>query len=544
MASIPPPPYVTRFPSLFFRFSARNLPLALLLTLLQRTPALRVGAALAERFSASPVAHLLRSAVAGAAAGTVHTLAGATTLVVNQGAKEIIRVSSDPRDPPPLRTPAVGEVGTAITPIAFAYIGNFTAQYFVVRGQLPDGLTFSPAPRNGILTAGFPVTYIVGTPVVSGNFTVSIQGGDNGGSGSFEPINFVISTSASATLPVFTTQPSSQTVVVGSAVTLTANASGSPAPAYQWRRDGAAIVGATNATLTLPSVQLLDSGSYSVLATNAAGSVPSNVATLTVTSPGGSNRLSNLSVRTSLTPGQVLTVGVVVDGGGARDILVRAAGPALAGFGLASAMTDPRLELFQGTTSVFTNDNWPASLAPVFASVSAFPFTNGSRDAAFVQSLNSAYSIQAQGTGPGIVLVEAYDTGAPTTARLVNVSARNRVGTGDDILIAGFAISGSGTKALLIRAVGPGLAAFGVPGTLVDPKLEIFNNIGVKVAENDNWSADLAATFASVGAFSLPTGSKDAALVTSLDAGKSYTVQVQGVAGGTGEALIEIYELR
>lgn len=539
-----PLPTVTSIPSLFFRLSAFNLPLALLLALLQRTPVLRLAAALSERMAGSPAAHLLRSAVTAAGLGATHTLVGASTLVVTQGNNTIIRVSSDPKDPV-LRTPAVGQPGTPITPIAFTYTGTpSNPQYYAVTGRLPDGLTFSPALRNGIVTAGFPVTTITGTPVVAGQYTVFIQGYGTGGNGQREPITFEISAASTATLPVFTTQPVGQTVVAGTAVTLTAAAGGSPAPAYQWRRDGAAIAGATNATLTLPSAQLLDAGNYSVLAINAAGSVPSNVATLTVTAPSGSNRLSNLSVRTSLSAGQVLTVGVVVGGGGARDILVRAAGPALAGFGLSSAMADPRLELFQGTTSIFTNDNWPAALAPTFASVGAFALTTGSRDAALVQSLSSAYSIQAQGTGPGIVLVEAYDTGAPTAARLVNVSARSRVGTGDDILIAGFAIAGTGAKALLIRAVGPGLAAFGVPGTLVDPKLEIFNNVGVKVAENDNWSADLAATFASVGAFALPAGSKDAALVTGLEAGKSYTVQVQGADGGTGEALIEIYELR
>ena len=489
------------------------------------------------------MAAVVRAIFTAGALGSTHALVGASTLVVTQGGSTIIRVSSDPKEPV-IRNPAVGQPGAPIAPIAFTYTGTpSNPQYYSVSGQLPDGLLFSPALRNGIVTAGFPVTTITGTPVVAGQFTVFIQGYGTGGNGQREPITFTISASSSATLPAFTTQPVGQTAVVGSAVTLSAAASGSPAPLYQWRRDGAAISGATNATLTLPSVQLLDAGNYTVLATNAAGSIASNVATLTVTAPSGSNRLSNLSVRTSLTAGQVLTVGVVV-GGGARDVLVRAAGPALAGFGLSSAMADPRLELFQGTTSIFANDNWPASLAPTFAGVSAFPFTSGSRDAAFVQSLNAAYSIQAQGTGPGIILVEAYDTGAPTAARLVNVSARNRVGTGDDILIAGFAISGTGTKALLIRAVGPGLAAFGVPGTLVDPKLEVFNNIGVKVAENDNWSPDLAATFASVGAFALPASSKDAALVTNLDAGKSYTVQVQGANGGTGEALIEIYELR
>ena len=534
---------MTRTPLLFFRLSALNLPLALLLAVLQRTPALRVALGAGHGGASSLIVALVRSVFTVGALGATHTLVGASTLIVTQGTNTIIRVSSDPREPA-VRTSAVGQPGTPIVPIAFTYTGTpSNPQYYAISGKLPDGLTFSPAVRNGIVTAGFPVTTITGTPVVSGQFTVSIQGYGTGGNGPREPITFDISASASATLPVFTAQPPSQTAVVGSLVTLSAAATGSPAPSYQWRRDGAAIVGATNANLTIPSVQILDAGNYSVLATNAAGSVPSNVATLSVTSPSASNRLSNLSVRTSLGAGQILTVGVVV-GGGPRDILVRAAGPALAGFGLSSAMVDPKLDLFLGSTSIFTNDNWPAALAPTFASAGAFAFTNGSRDAAFVQSLNAAYSIQAQGTGPGIVLVEAYDIGAPTAARLVNVSARNQVGTGDNILIAGFAISGSGTKALLIRAVGPGLSAFGVPGILADPKLEIFNNIGTKVAENDNWSSDLAATFTSVGAFALPSGSKDAALVTSLDAGKSYTVQVKGADSGTGEALIEIYELR
>jgi hypothetical protein len=126
---------------------------------------------------------------------------------------------------------------------------------------------------------------------------------------------------------------------------------------------------------------------------------------------------------------------------------------------------------------------------------------------------------------------------------LINVSARNRVGTGDDVLIAGFTLAGSGAKPLLIRAVGPGLAAFGVPGTLADPKLEIYNGAGVKVAENDTWDPALAATFGSVGAFALPGGSRDAALRTELPPG-SYTALVKGSDGGTGEALIEVYELR
>jgi hypothetical protein len=206
-------------------------------------------------------------------------------------------------------------------------------------------------------------------------------------------------------------------------------------------------------------------------------------------------------------------------------------------------MLDPRIELFRGQTLVLANDDWSASLAPVFASSGAFAFTSGSRDAAFRLGLDGAFSIQARGTAAGVVLVEAYDLGEGNIPRLVNVSARNRVGTGDDILIAGFTITGTGTKQLLIRGVGPGLAQFGVPDILLDPRLDVFDSAGVRVAENDNWALSLANSFTAVSAFNVTAGSRDAALVTSLPPG-SYTAQVRGADGGSGEAIIEVYEVR
>jgi hypothetical protein len=140
------------------------------------------------------------------------------------------------------------------------------------------------------------------------------------------------------------------------------------------------------------------------------------------------------------------------------------------------------------------------------------------------------------------VLVEAYDLGSGNSPRMINVSARNQVGTGDNILIAGFNIAGTGAKQVLIRAIGPKLATFGVEGFLADPKLEVYSDAGVKLNENDNWAASLATTFTAVGAFPLDAGSRDAAIVMSLQPG-SYTVQVQGADGGTGEGLVEIYEV-
>jgi len=251
-------------------------------------------------------------------------------------------------------------------------------------------------------------------------------------------------------------------------------------------------------------------------------------------------RLSNLSVRTAMAAGQNLIVGFFVDGG-SRNILVRAAGPALTVLGVPGALSDPRLDLYNGATLVLSNEDWSASLATTFSSVGAFAFPAGSRDAAFVQAIGGSASVHARGTGAGILLVEAYDTGTGNSPRLINVSARNQVGTGDNILIAGFNIAGTGTKQLLLRAVGPKLAAFGVTGFLVDPKLELYSG-STKLNENDSWAATLAATFTAVGAFPLDAGSRDAALLTTLAPGP-YTVQVSGVNHGTGEALIEIYEV-
>ncbi|MBL9199982.1 MAG: DNRLRE domain-containing protein [Opitutaceae bacterium] len=260
---------------------------------------------------------------------------------------------------------------------------------------------------------------------------------------------------------------------------------------------------------------------------------------------GGAARLANLSVRTALDSGQTLIVGFAVAGGGTRDLLVRGVGPALAAFGLAGSMADPRLELYRDTTLVAQNDDWGggAGLSNAFAGVGAFAFPAGSRDAALLQPTDGARSVQLKGTGAGVVLLELYDTGGAGTARLFNVSARNRVGTGDNVLICGFVVSGNGSRNLLVRAVGPTLAAFGVTGLLADPRIDVFRaGTGASIAGNDNWAGTLAPAFATVGAFALAEGSRDAALITGLTAG-SYTVQVSGVAGGTGEALVEIYEL-
>jgi hypothetical protein len=206
-------------------------------------------------------------------------------------------------------------------------------------------------------------------------------------------------------------------------------------------------------------------------------------------------------------------------------------------------MSDPELTLFEGASAVATNDNWngDSALVNASASVGAFSLVAGSRDAVLLRSVTDGRTLQVKGGSRGNVLVEAYDAGDGSSPRLTNVSARSYAGTGDDVMIAGFTILGTGTKRVLIRAVGPTLGAFGVAGVLGDPKLIVYAGAN-RIAENDDWSPSLGATFNAVGAFALPASSRDAAVELSLAPG-GYTVHVAPASGAAGEVLIEIYEV-
>ncbi len=434
---------------------------------------------------------------------------------------------------------------TPVAPAPPAITGLTSNQTLTEGGTATLTVTATGAPgvtyqwkKNGIVISGATNSTLIlsSVPVsATGLYSVMVSNVVAIETSSAIAVNVSPKTSA----PAITSQPISQFVSAGGNISLFVAVSGNPAPSLQWLKNGVTISGAVEPTFNLTSVSSTSSGTYSVIASNSVGSVTSSTATITVTT---ASALSNLSVRTTMTAGQTLTLGAVVSGG-SKHILFRAAGPALSVFGL-NGITDPRLELYTtGTIPLVANDDWSGSLAPTFTSVGAFAFTLGSKDAAFSQPLSGPFTVQAKGTGPGVILVEAYDIVGGTSQRLINVSARNQVGTGNDILIAGFAISGSGQKQVLIRAVGPTLSTFGVSGTLADPTLKVLDSQGVVLASNDDWEPLLSSTFSQVGAFPLTPGSKDAAVLLSLRAGSTYTVQVSGVNNGVGEALVEVYEV-
>ena len=293
--------------------------------------------------------------------------------------------------------------------------------------------------------------------------------------------------------PTISRHPADVSVLTGGEAFFSVDAAGAPAPTYEWQTstdggtswdslinfDTTNFSGATSATLVVKTGAAADGQKFRVSANNSAGNITSNTATLKILAE-PTARLPNLSVRTTLAAAQNLAVGFVM--------------------------------------------------------------TGGSKDAALRVDLSGLGTVSVNGPAGGTVLVEVYDIGDNNDTRLANVSARNEVGTGDNILIAGFVVTGADPKNMLIRAVGPGLERFIGAGFLADPLLKIFDADNNVVATNDNWSPSLQPSFDLTGAFSLTNLSLDAAIVLTLPPGR-YTAQVSGADGGTGQAIVEIYEL-
>ena len=112
----------------------------------------------------------------------------------------------------------------------------------------------------------------------------------------------------------------------------------------------------------------------------------------------------------------------------------------------------------------------------------------------------------------------------------------------DNVLISGFLVSGPGTKAVVVRALGPSLSGFGLSNVLADPVLTVYDSSGASIASNDNWQTNGGATFIAQNGLAPSNPSESAALVTNLSPG-AYTVVVTGKNSTEGISLAEVYEI-
>ncbi len=266
--------------------------------------------------------------------------------------------------------------------------------------------------------------------------------------------------------------------------------------------------------------------------------------TLVPTPTAGGLPLLNISTRLNVGTGDnVLIGGFIIDGTEAKEVIIRASGPSLSEQGVSGALADPVLELHEPDGTVIMNDNWKDTQAAAITASGVAP--SDDQESAIIATLEpGAYTAIMSGRNgsTGVGLLDAYDLSQGTASSLANISTRGFVQTGDNVMIAGFIVGGTtGDGTIVVRGIGPSLAAAGVSGVMANPMVEVHDASGAVIAANDDWmDGPDEKTIAADGL--APTNGKEAAVLATLPPG-AYTAILSGVGGTTGVGLVEVYDL-
>jgi len=271
--------------------------------------------------------------------------------------------------------------------------------------------------------------------------------------------------------------------------------------------------------------------------------------------------LSNLSARSFVQTGDnVMIGGFIVQGPGTKRVIIRAIGPELSQYGVPTPMADPTLELHDGTGALIgRNDNWQTTIIGGIITHDQVQDIQNSghapadaRESAIIGDLSPGnYTAIVRGVNDttGIALVEVYDLGTDTTSILTNISTRSFVQTDDNVMIGGFIVQGTGTKRVIIRAIGPELSQYGVPTPLGDPTLELHDGTGALIGFNNDWQHTVIGGIIThdqvqdiINSGHAPGDALESAIIADLPPG-NYTAIVRAVNIQVGTALVEVYDL-
>ena len=257
-------------------------------------------------------------------------------------------------------------------------------------------------------------------------------------------------------------------------------------------------------------------------------------------------RLANISTRMQvLTGNDVMIGGFVIGGSATKRVAIVATGPSLVPFGINNALANPTLSLVRSSDQqvLATNDDWQSAANQAALSAAGFAPSNALEAAILADLPPGAYTAIVSGvsSGTGVAVVGVYEVDHPEIP-LINISTRGKVLTGNDVMIGGFVIQGSGSQTLAIVATGPSLGQFGIANPLANPKITLVRSSDQQVlATNDDWQSDPNASQLTSAGFA-PSNPLEAALYVTLPPG-AYTVIVEGVGGGTGVAVIGVYKV-
>ena len=249
--------------------------------------------------------------------------------------------------------------------------------------------------------------------------------------------------------------------------------------------------------------------------------------------------LANISTRLAVGTGNnVLIAGFIVTGTQPKKIIVRGIGPTLP---VNANLADPTLELHDASGAVVAaNENWRDTQQDELQATTIPP--SNDHESAIVKNLtpgNYTAVLAGKGGTTGVGVVEVYDLDLAVDSKLANISTRGFVDQGDNVLIAGTIVVGSGTTNVLFRAIGPSLP--NIPNAMQDPTLELHDGQGSIIARNDNWM-DSPNKQAIIDSTIPPTNNAESAIVRTLTPA-NYTAIVRGVNNTTGIAVVEVYAL-
>jgi hypothetical protein len=257
--------------------------------------------------------------------------------------------------------------------------------------------------------------------------------------------------------------------------------------------------------------------------------------------------LRNISTRGLVGSGQRVVIGgFIITGSEPKPVIVRAIGPSLRSSGVATALDDPVLTLYdKDRAAIASNDDWQASNQRSALQGSGIP-PNDRREPAVMATLSpGTYTAVVEGKNgaAGICLVEIYDLNTGAQSQLANISTRGFADTGDKALIGGMIVGGgSASTDVLVRALGPSLSSAGVDEPLEDPGLTLYNGNGDAVMSNDDWQQ--SPQRAAIEASGIPPRDlRESAVFATLAPG-AYTAVVGPARGTSGLGLVEFYRLK